>query len=500
MPLISKLLIGIAIIATASLGYMGLHYAGTQQFGAFNPTGSGTYLLQSSISSSQNTITLTSFTEPGSNIPYTMTYLNSDIEYGTISPSSGNSEFISFTGITQNASQSATLTGVTRGLARTPGNTGCVASTTLAHAYPGQTQLILSNSPCFYSEYAVKRNTQTISGRWTFDVYPEASSTIGTATTSRQFLTLGQAQSIATQGAATSTESIAGIVRLGTALQAASSTYLGVDIPLVLQTKYATDTPQNCTTSSPCVPVTAPNGFLRSTFIDKTATYLWTALHTFSAGFLSTASSTFSATTSIAASNVNGNALVLNNLAYKFPSTRGASSTALCENGSGSLIWCASLTVLRASGAENSSTGSGSTTTVKSYTIPANTITTGTLLRMTNLFTGSGGGGCNIGINYGNGSATTTIAFGRAAAGDTGRVSTSELLLMATTTSAQYGTVFTAQGSNLGTLFQPTASFFQGFNTGYNGAAATYLSVDLAVTGGTPTCTLQGTTIEVLSS
>ncbi len=173
--------------------------------GSFNTTGGGTYLLQSSISSTQSSITLTSFTEPGSNIPYTMTYLNSDIEYGTLAPSSGNSEFVSFTGITQNAM----LTGVTRGLARSPGNAGCVASSTLAHGYPGQSQFIISNSPCFYTEFATKRNDQVITGQWRFDQYPSASSTIGFATTSLQLITLAQAQALSAQGAATSTESTA---------------------------------------------------------------------------------------------------------------------------------------------------------------------------------------------------------------------------------------------------------------------------------------------------
>jgi hypothetical protein len=47
-----------------------------------------------------------------------MALLNTDIVYGTIAPKTSSSEFISFTGITQNADGTATLTGVTRGLAK----------------------------------------------------------------------------------------------------------------------------------------------------------------------------------------------------------------------------------------------------------------------------------------------------------------------------------------------------------------------------------------------
>lgn len=305
----NKLALVLAILALSIAGTIGFK-SDAPAAGSFNPTGGGTYTLQSSISSSQTTITLTSFTEPVSNIPYTMSYLNSDIAYGTIAPSSGTSEFVSFTGITQNANGTAQLTGVTRGLARTPGNTGCVASTTLARAYPGQTQFILGNSPCFYSEYATKRNDQTITGTWRFDSYPYASSTIGFATTSLQFITLAQAQALTVQGAATSTESIAGIVRLATALQAGSSTDLGVNIPLVLQAKNATDTPlRGCATGytstagAGCTVVATLAGKIRQTFLDIFATAnTWTLLQTFTAGLTSNGLVTLNATTTAATS------------------------------------------------------------------------------------------------------------------------------------------------------------------------------------------------------
>lgn len=131
----------------------------------FYPTGGSTYTLQSSVSSTATTLTLSSFKEPVSLIPYTMSYLNSSIECATIDPQTSHSEFVSFTGITQNANGTATISGLARGLGRSYPYT---ASTTLASAHSGQSQFILSDSPCLFILYAVKGNNEIIPGSWTF--------------------------------------------------------------------------------------------------------------------------------------------------------------------------------------------------------------------------------------------------------------------------------------------------------------------------------------------
>ncbi len=71
--------------------------------------------------------------------------------------------------------------------------------------------------------------------------------------------------------------------------------------------------------------------------VNENNTYNWTALHTFSGNLLSTASSTFSATTSISASNVLSDAFNINGVNYAFPSTQGADGTSFVNNGSGAL-------------------------------------------------------------------------------------------------------------------------------------------------------------------
>lgn len=134
--------------------------------GAFNPTGGGTYRLKNSISSTASSITLTSFKEPVSNTPYSMSYLNTTIMYGTIEPlNPDKSEFISFTGITQNSDGTATLTGVSRGLARSYPYT---ASTTHAQTHSGQSIFILSDTPQLFNTYLNSADTETITGNWTY--------------------------------------------------------------------------------------------------------------------------------------------------------------------------------------------------------------------------------------------------------------------------------------------------------------------------------------------
>lgn len=183
-------LIGISlIIVTPIASFLGLHVekpqpnpsptyqvqeqATSQNLGAYNPTGGGTYHLQSSIGLTNTSINLSSFKEPISNIPYTMTYLNSSVAYGTLDPQNPTrSEFISFTGITQNSDGSAKLTGVIRGLARSYPYT---ASSSLAVSHSGQSIFILSDSPQHFLEYAVKRNDETITGAWSFPTPSSAS-------------------------------------------------------------------------------------------------------------------------------------------------------------------------------------------------------------------------------------------------------------------------------------------------------------------------------------
>ena len=301
--------------AIALVGGLALYRATmSPTVGAFLPSGGGTYRTSASISSTQNTVTLSSFKEPGSNIPYTMSVLGSDIGYGTLAPQTAYSEFVSFSGITQNADGTATLTGVARGLGR---STPFTASSTLAFAHSGQTVFILSNSPQLYNEYVTKRGAETISAVKTFSVSP----IVPTPTTDYQAATKKYADDLAIAGSPDATLTVKGIIQLATQGQAASSTALGsTGASLVVPTSMATDTPNTLTRASRVL-MSDMTGYIKQGWLNLTEAFTWTGLHTFSGGLTSTA------TTTLAGSNYLSNALVLNGVPYQFPSSGIASST-----------------------------------------------------------------------------------------------------------------------------------------------------------------------------
>lgn len=336
---------GIAAVGLFIGGLFGQHTLqpttpdSTPTFGAFSPTGGSTYRLGQSVGTSDSSIKLSSFKEPVSNTPYTMTYLNSDIEYGTLSPQSSISEFISFTGITQNSDGSALLTGVKRGLSRTPAGVGCVASTTLAQPHAGQSIFILSNSPCFYSEYTPLRTNATSTGILVFSSttpprldQPGAQASGTYISTTSEFATYALVAAVANAGTVNATESVKGVGELATQVEMASSSLAGsTGASLFLYAKYATSSPWQ---AGIYVPITQNDGKLNPNFIATSSAYIynWAASTTYSGRLLA------SATTTIAASGTSSAPLILNSNPYAYPAAQGATSTVLVNTGDGTLV------------------------------------------------------------------------------------------------------------------------------------------------------------------
>lgn len=299
--------------------------------GTFNPTGGGTYRLQSSIGGSDTSLTLTSFKEPTSAIPYTMTYLNSSIEYATVEPQSNNKEFISFTGITQNSDGTATLTGLARGLGFSYPFT---ASTTLQQPHSGQSILILSNPPQLYNQFYNLGNVGTSTN------YLIVSSTTpphydatgvqkngSYISTTSELASVDYVNAVALVSAPNGSTGAKGVYQTATALQQASSTATGsTGAALTLTSATATDTPQyGCavgytgTAGAACNIIADLTGKIKQAWLDLTANF------------------TFTGALNIAASA--SKTLTLNSIAYIFPTTQTASSTSLQTNGSGTLSW-----------------------------------------------------------------------------------------------------------------------------------------------------------------
>lgn len=135
----------------------------------FNLAAGGTYNLNSSIGSTDTTLTLSSFTVPVSGTLITMVLLNTSIFYFTIAPRTTSSEFCSATGITQNADGTATITGITRGLNKTYPFTSDVA---FKIPHSGNSIVILSDVPQIFNKFASLDNDETFAGLITFDQPP----------------------------------------------------------------------------------------------------------------------------------------------------------------------------------------------------------------------------------------------------------------------------------------------------------------------------------------
>lgn len=396
LQMLAKILIVPTIFLMGAAGYNTAPLqpvAQTQvpQYGAFNPTGGTTYYLSSTITSSQNTITLSSFEEPGSNIPYTMSYLNSTIEYGTVAPQTSTSEFVSFTGITQNSDGSATLTGVVRGLGR---SYPYAASSTLAQPHAGQSRFILSNPPELYVSYASLANPNTFSAVNTFsstspptyDFDPVWANFSGTTLASVDYV-----NSVGSTGCANSSETVRGCSQLSTAAQAAAGTSAGsTGARLVLPGSLATSTPGTNATNQ--IPVTIA-GKLAQAFEDLTV--LWSFSN------LSSASTTLTGS------------LAIKGFPLVFPSSFGSSGYFLSTDGAGNLSWGPSkFSSISVNPNVNASAAPSATTTLLSVTVPANSINASSQeLKIEALFAGSQGGKCYAQIDYGNNTSTTTLGY-----------------------------------------------------------------------------------------
>ncbi len=137
--------------------------------------------------------------------------------YATIEPGSGTQEeAITFTGITQNANGTATLTGVK--------NQSFVAPYTetsgLATTHPGGVILIITNTAGYYNRFANKDDDESILGLWNF---PNGASnpTIGVSytmpTTDLQIATKKYVDDVAVFGAPLASDVTIGIAKLSVA-------------------------------------------------------------------------------------------------------------------------------------------------------------------------------------------------------------------------------------------------------------------------------------------
>lgn len=213
-------------------------------------------------------------------------------------------------------------TNMTRGLSPITGTTTVSA---LQSAHRRGASVKITNAPYLLILNRIINGQGTIPNALSYTSHP-------TFTTGTQIVDKTYADGLSYAGVATSTESSFGGVWLATQLQQASSTNGAPNAPYVLQSKYATSTPSGTSTSGLYTVISKNNGKIHQLWLDLTEAFTWSGAHTFN-----TATTTFNATTSIAATSASP--IRLNGVNYNFPSTNGASSTVMTTNGSGTVTW-----------------------------------------------------------------------------------------------------------------------------------------------------------------
>lgn len=301
-----SLLLLVPIIAIVGFGIFSVFNVEPEQpaeqpLGAISTVGGQNYYLYGGgVGSSDTSITLTEFDVPISGANLTMSNFG-DIGYVTIEPgSTSRQEFVSFTGITQNADGTATLTGVTRGLMPISPYT---ASSTFQKAHPGGSVVVISNPPQLYDAAVFAANDESITGTYTFssttpptyDSVPSNHSSGAAVISTAEFASLAYVNQVATSGAADASETVEGIVELATATEAASTTASGTLARLVLPASISTST--GAQSGGPWVVISSAAGKIAQAFIDLTEAFTVTGAWIFNS------TATFNDTTTVAATS-----------------------------------------------------------------------------------------------------------------------------------------------------------------------------------------------------
>jgi len=327
--------------------------------------------------------------------------------YLTVEP--GNStkqEFVSCTTVTQGNGTSATLSGCSRGLLPFSPYT---ASTTYAFPHNGGAKIIVSNSPAFYNQFAGKGNDESITGTWTFSDSPILSTECTVASADTEICAKAYIDSTANAGASDANLTTKGIVEIGTQTQNASSTQFGETGAWLAQaSRYATDTPNTATRGSVDI-WSGVTGYLAQGWLNLTEAFTWTGAHIFQALVTMNGGLTSTATTTISASSVTNNALVLNGVASQAPSSNLLG--VLRNDGSGIWSWGGSPRISYAGAGPNPSAEGYASTTL--FSIPAGFMTASSTIEINYAGTSlNNGGSGNLFLRTTGG--TTLYSFGSA--------------------------------------------------------------------------------------
>jgi len=183
------------------------------------------FLSGSGVTLSATSATLTSMEYPDGTAVVMADF--GTLGYGTFEPETDKEENFSFTGLTQSANGTATLTGITRGLAFKAPYT---ADNDLRNSHAGGSVMRITNSAPFYSNFANKGNDETIDGLYTFPSganNPVIGTVYAAPTSDLQIATKKYADDLAIAGSPNASTTVKGILEASTQAEADAGTSTG---------------------------------------------------------------------------------------------------------------------------------------------------------------------------------------------------------------------------------------------------------------------------------
>lgn len=136
------------------------------------------YLAGSGVLVGATNIVLTSLTDIYGNAITSITSFG-DKGYITLEPDTSNEEGATFTSVIANANGTVTLGGVSTILAQSP----YTETSGLIRAHSGGTKVTITDNVAFWNTFTNKNNDETITGQWTFNVFPITPSNSDASTT-----------------------------------------------------------------------------------------------------------------------------------------------------------------------------------------------------------------------------------------------------------------------------------------------------------------------------
>lgn len=215
-----------------------------------------------------------------------------------------------------------------------------------------------------------------------------------TISSSTQLATKKYVDDTSVAGAPDANTTTKGVIEIATSIENASSTATGgTSATLVPSSSTATSSPRRgcngtATAGALCIVVAQNDGKISPNFIATSSSdvYNYGGIVSFNA------STSLTATTTIAGSNALSRALIINNVPYAFPGSQGSADTSLVNNGSGTLSWTRLPKPYTYASTSSATIGANISFTSSSLTIPAGTLTASSSISVEGTLTCVSGG------------------------------------------------------------------------------------------------------------